>query len=89
MIILGSGFVCVLLAVSQAVEKNAGAGAIQLLLSSWIVLVWYGLMTHDAHPLAAEGIRGMSVLLAVLTGVVGLIILEATQRCMSAIGYED
>ncbi|AMG31562.1 DUF2955 domain-containing protein [Grimontia hollisae] len=59
----------------HAVAKNASYNSIQLMYSSYVVLVFYGITSTSIEAITDDLIRFMSVFAAVLLGIMSLIIL--------------
>ncbi|EGQ9309431.1 DUF2955 domain-containing protein [Vibrio vulnificus] len=77
---LGAAMVSALFMGIHAMEKKASFNSIQLLYSSYVVLVFYGITSTSISAIADDLVRFASVLFAVLLGIVGLIILYPKTR---------
>ncbi|ELV8767406.1 DUF2955 domain-containing protein [Vibrio vulnificus] len=77
---LGAAMVSALFMGIHAMEKKASFNSIQLLYSSYVVLVFYGITSTSISAIADDLVRFASVLVAVLLGIVGLIILYPKTR---------
>ncbi|HAS8386576.1 TPA: DUF2955 domain-containing protein [Vibrio vulnificus] len=77
---LGVAMVSALFMGIHAMEKKASFNSIQLLYSSYVVLVFYGITSTSISAIADDLVRFASVLFAVLLGIVGLIILYPKTR---------
>ncbi|MGN5138896.1 hypothetical protein ACTG15_12755 [Aeromonas sp. 164P] len=73
---LGVTLVCALFMGIHAVEKKASYNSIQLLYSSYVVLVFYSITSTSIDALSDGLIRFGSVMLAVTLGVMALIIMQ-------------
>ncbi|ELI9683628.1 DUF2955 domain-containing protein [Vibrio vulnificus] len=80
---LGAAMVSALFMGIHAMEKKASFNSIQLLYSSYVVLVFYGITSTSISAIADDLVRFASVLFAVLLGIVGLIILYPKTRPVS------
>ncbi|KPA51357.1 multidrug transporter [Photobacterium leiognathi subsp. mandapamensis] len=72
---LGAALVSALFMGIHAVEKKASLNSIQLLYTSYVVLVFYGLTSTSISALADDLVRFSSVFAAVLIGIMSLIVL--------------
>ncbi|HAS8380645.1 TPA: DUF2955 domain-containing protein [Vibrio vulnificus] len=77
---MGAAIVSALFMGIHAMEKKASFNSIQLLYSSYVVLVFYGITSTSISAIADDLVRFASVLFAVLLGIVGLIILYPKTR---------
>lgn len=73
---LGVSIICALFMGIHAVEKKASYNSIQMLYSSYVVLVFYAITSTSINALSEGLTRFGSVLLAVLLGVMALIIMQ-------------
>ncbi|ENM5840628.1 DUF2955 domain-containing protein [Vibrio mimicus] len=78
--IFGAAIVSALLMGIHAVEKKASYNSIQLLYSSYVVLVFYGVTSTSITALTDDIVRFASILVAVLLGVMGLILLQPREK---------
>ncbi|MGR5530367.1 DUF2955 domain-containing protein [Vibrio alfacsensis] len=74
--ILGAAIVSALFMGIHAMEKRASYNSIQLLYSSYVVLVFYGLTSTSISAISDDLVRFGSILLAVVLGIMVLIILQ-------------
>ncbi|MGR2998211.1 DUF2955 domain-containing protein [Vibrio vulnificus] len=77
---MGAAIVSALFMGIHAIERKASFNSIQLLYSSYVVLVFYGITSTSISAIADDLVRFASVLFAVLLGIVGLIILHPKTR---------
>ncbi|MGR2837372.1 DUF2955 domain-containing protein [Vibrio vulnificus] len=77
---LGAAMVSALFMGIHAMEKKASFNSIQLLYSSYVVLVFYGITSTSISAIADDLVRFASVMLAVLLGIMSLIILHPKTR---------
>ncbi|AOV96726.1 multidrug transporter [Edwardsiella hoshinae] len=75
---LGVTLVCALFMGIHAVEKKASYNSIQLLYSSYVVLVFYSITSTSIDAFSDGLIRFSSVMLAVALGVMALIVMQPT-----------
>lgn len=78
--IIGAAIVSSLFMGISAVEKKASYNSIQLLYSSYVVLVFYGLTSTSISGFSDDLVRFSSILSAVLLGVLGLILLQPKEK---------
>lgn len=86
---LGRTLVCALLMGIHAVEKKASYNSIQLLYSSYVVLVFYAITSTSIDALSDGMIRFGSVMLAVILGVMALIIMQPRSPAEAAVQRAD
>ncbi|MGL5163148.1 MAG: hypothetical protein ACRC8E_12880, partial [Plesiomonas shigelloides] len=72
----GVSIVCALFMGIHAVEKKASYNSIQMLYSSYVVLVFYAITSTSINALSEGLTRFGSVMLAVLLGIMALIIMQ-------------
>lgn len=77
---MGAAIVSALFMGIHAMEKKASFNSIQLLYSSYVVLVFYGITSTSISAIADDLVRFASVMLAVLLGIMSLIILHPKTR---------
>ncbi|EGQ9973188.1 DUF2955 domain-containing protein [Vibrio vulnificus] len=77
---LGAALVSSLFMGIHAMEKKASFNSIQLMYSSYVVLVFYGITSTSISAIADDLVRFASVMLAVLLGIMSLIILHPKTR---------
>ncbi|EHH2448830.1 DUF2955 domain-containing protein [Vibrio vulnificus] len=73
---LGAAMVSALFMGIHAMEKKASFNSIQLLYSSYVVLVFYGITSTSISAIADDLVRFASVMFAVLLGIMSLIVLH-------------
>ncbi|MFG0607520.1 DUF2955 domain-containing protein [Vibrio mimicus] len=78
--VVGAAIVSALLMGIYAVEKKASYNSIQLLYSSYVVLVYYGITSTSITALSDDIVRFTSILIAVLLGMMGLILLHPREE---------
>ncbi|WP_279506564.1 DUF2955 domain-containing protein [Aeromonas veronii] len=86
---LGVTLVCALFMGIHAVEKKASYNSIQLLYSSYVVLVFYSITSTSIDALSDGLIRFGSVMLAVILGVMALIIMQPRSPAEVAVQRAD
>ncbi len=64
----------------HAIKKKASYNAVQLLYTSYVVLVYYGLTTYGFGAINEDLVRFGSILLAALLGVMVLVIIQPKSR---------
>ncbi|MBV7300718.1 DUF2955 domain-containing protein [Enterovibrio paralichthyis] len=74
--ILGFALVFSLFMGIHAIKKKASYNAVQLLYTSYVVLVYYGLTTYGFGAINEDLVRFGSILLAALLGVMVLVIIQ-------------
>ncbi|MDK2679597.1 multidrug transporter, partial [Vibrio vulnificus] len=67
----------------HAMEKKASFNSIQLMYSSYVVLVFYGITSTSISAISDDLVRFASVMFAVLLGIMSLISLLPKQRSAS------
>ncbi|EHH1190025.1 DUF2955 domain-containing protein [Vibrio vulnificus] len=77
---LGAAMVSALFMGIHAMEKKASFNSIQLLYSSYVVLVFYGITSTSISAIADDLVRFASVMFAVLLGIMSLIVLHPKTR---------
>lgn len=77
---MGAAIVSALFMGIHAIERKASFNSIQLLYSSYVVLVFYGITSTSISAIADDLVRFASVMLAVLLGIMSLIILHPKTR---------
>lgn len=77
---LGMTIVCSLLMGIAAVRKGASFNAIQLMYSSFVVLIYYGITSTGISGLSSDFTRFMSILAAVVLGFMVLILVHPLPR---------
>lgn len=77
---IGVSVVCALFMGIHAVKKQASYNSIQLMYSSYVVLVFYGITSTSISAISDDVIRFTSVLAAVLIGIMSLIILHPRDK---------
>ncbi|ADN76091.1 DMT family permease [Ferrimonas balearica DSM 9799] len=73
---LGAALVCAMLMGIYAIKRQASFNTLQLLYTGFIVLVYYGLTETAGTALLADGKRLLSILGAVVLGMLVLIVLQ-------------
>ncbi|EMK3378086.1 DUF2955 domain-containing protein [Vibrio vulnificus] len=77
---MGAAIVSALFMGIHAIERKACFNSIQLMYSSYVVLVFYGITSTSISAIADDLVRFASVMLAVLLGIMSLIILHPKTR---------
>ncbi|EML0381239.1 DUF2955 domain-containing protein [Vibrio vulnificus] len=77
---MGAAIVSALFMGIHAIERKASFNSIQLLYSSYVVLVFYGITSTSISAIADDLVRFASVMLAVLLGIMSLIVLHPKTR---------
>ncbi|POB92527.1 multidrug transporter [Vibrio vulnificus] len=80
---MGAAIVSALFMGIHAIERKASFNSIQLMYSSYVVLVFYGITSTSISAIADDLVRFTSVMLAVLLGIMSLIILHPKTRSAS------
>ncbi|HFQ4803413.1 TPA: DUF2955 domain-containing protein [Vibrio vulnificus] len=80
---LGAALVSSLFMGIHAMEKKASFNSIQLMYSSYVVLVFYGITSTSISAISDDLVRFASVMFAVLLGIMSLISLLPKQRSTS------
>ncbi|CAJ1807551.1 MULTISPECIES: DUF2955 domain-containing protein [Aeromonas] len=73
---IGVSVICALFMGISAVEKNASYNSIQLLYSSYVVLIFYAITSTSINAIGDELVRFFSVMMAVFIGVMALIVMQ-------------
>lgn len=73
---MGMAMVCAMLMGIFAMKKGASFNSLQVLYTGFIVLLYYGLTQTAGSAFVADGKRLVSIMLAVLLGIMVLIILQ-------------
>lgn len=76
----GAAVVCSLLMGIHAVEKNASFNAVQLLYTSFVVLVYYGLTAYGFGGFNDDLVRFFSIVMAVVLGLMVLVIIQPKEK---------
>ncbi|MGI2259683.1 DUF2955 domain-containing protein [Shewanella sp. GXUN23E] len=77
---MGSAVICSLLMGCRAVERKASYNGIQLMYSSYVVLIFYGITTTGFSGISEDAVRFGSILGAVLFGMMVLLLLQPAER---------
>ncbi|GHA56314.1 DUF2955 domain-containing protein [Photobacterium aphoticum] len=77
---LGAAVVSALFMGIHAVSKKASYNSIQLLFSSYVVLVFYGMTSTNISAISDDLVRFSSVFVAVLLGIMSLILLHPKEE---------
>lgn len=77
---LGAAVVSALFMGIHAVSKKASYNSIQLLFSSYVVLVFYGMTSTNISAMSDDLVRFSSVFIAVLLGIMSLILLHPKEQ---------
>ncbi|EGQ8025272.1 DUF2955 domain-containing protein [Vibrio vulnificus] len=77
---MGAAIVSALFMGIHAIERKASFNSIQLLYSSYVVLVFYGITSTSISAIADDLVRFASVMFAVLLGIMSLIVLHPKTR---------